>query len=311
MLNMCHGRSFPCSTLILKEPLARKEAIMIIIRAFINRHPLLAYSALAFAISWGGFLMVVGPGGFPGTKEQLKTRLPFVAWAMLAGPSVAGVLLTGLVHGRAGLRELLSRLLRWRVGARWYAVALLTAPLLAAAVLFALSLTSPIFTTDDKASVLLVGIAAGLTTVFEELGWTGFAVPTLLRLRHGVLGTGLIVGVLWGAWHFLTTFWGSGTASGALSLAILVPGVLFAIGILPAYRVLMVWVYDRTGSLLVAMLMHASLTASMLVLGPLATGAALATYILVFTAALWVVVGAIALAQGGHLSRQPPRRRVA
>ena len=108
------------------------------IRALINRHPLLAYYTLAFAISWGGFLMVVGPGDFPGTKEQFKTLLPFVAWAMLAGPSVAGILMTGLLHGREGLRELLSRLLRWRVGARWYAVALLTAPLLAAAVLFAL-----------------------------------------------------------------------------------------------------------------------------------------------------------------------------
>jgi hypothetical protein len=54
--------------------------------------------------------------------------------AMLAGPSVAGILLTGLVSGRAGLRELLSRLLRWRVGAGWYAVALFPAPLLAAAV---------------------------------------------------------------------------------------------------------------------------------------------------------------------------------
>ena len=31
---------------------------------------------------------------------------------------------------------------------------------------------------------------------FEELGWTGFAIPTLMRLRYGVLGTGLIVGVL-------------------------------------------------------------------------------------------------------------------
>ncbi len=70
---------------------------MTTIRAFINRHPLLAYFALAFAISWGGFLMVVGPGGFPGTQEQLGTLLPFVAWAMLAGPSVAGILLTGLV----------------------------------------------------------------------------------------------------------------------------------------------------------------------------------------------------------------------
>jgi hypothetical protein len=40
---------------------------------------------------------VVGPGGFPGTKEQFETLFPFVAWAMLAGPSVAGILLTGLV----------------------------------------------------------------------------------------------------------------------------------------------------------------------------------------------------------------------
>ena len=38
--------------------------------------------------------------------------------------------MTGLVYGRAGLRDLLTRMTRWRVGARWYAVALLTAPLL-------------------------------------------------------------------------------------------------------------------------------------------------------------------------------------
>jgi hypothetical protein len=306
-----------CATLILKEPLARKEAIMTTIRAFINRHPVLAYYALAFAISWGGFLMMVGPGGFPGNQEQFETLLPFVAWAMLAGPSVAGILLTGLLYGRAGLRELLSRLLRWRVGARWYAVALLTAPLLAAAVLFALSLTSPIFTTDDKVTVLMVGIVAGLTTVFEELGWTGFAVPTLLRLRHGVLGTGLIVGLLWGAWHLLQISWVSGIYSAALPLALFLPLYLFsAIAQLTAYRVLMVWVYDRTnGSMLVATLMHASLTAStVFIFTPVATGVAFLTYILVLAAALWVVVGAVALANGGHLSRQPQqplRRRVA
>ena len=48
--------------------------------------------------------------------------------------------------------------------------------------------------------------------LFEELGWTGFATPTLRR-RNRVLATGLIVGVLWGAWHFLVTLWGSGTPS--------------------------------------------------------------------------------------------------
>ena len=80
---------------------------------------------------------------------------------MLAGPSVAGVLLTGLVHGRAGLLEFRRRLVKWQVGARWYAVALLTAPLLAIAVLLALRLLSPeflpgILTTNDRASLLLL-----------------------------------------------------------------------------------------------------------------------------------------------------------
>jgi len=273
---------------------------MTTIKDFIKRQPLPTYFALTFAISWGAILIVVGPGGIPVTTEQLE----MLGLATLLGPSVAGILLTGLASGRVGLRELLSRLLRWRVGARWYAVALLTAPLSTAAVLLALSLLSPeflpvIFTSDDKATLLLTGIAAGLMVgLFEELGWTGFAVPRL-SLRYGVLTTGLIVGLLWGAWHFLV-FWESGSFSGALSLALLL-GRLFSW--LPAYRVLMVWVYDRTGSLLVAMLMHVSLVASTVIVEPPLTGGALLTYILVRAAVLWVVVAAVAVANGGQLER--------
>lgn len=221
-----------------------------------------------------------------------------VGLAMLLGPSAASLLLTGLASGRVGLRELLSRLLRWRVGARWYAVALLTAPLSTVAALLALSLFSPeflpvIFTSDDKATVVLTGIAAGLLVgVFEEVGWTGFAVPRL-RLRYGALTTGLIVGLLWGAWHFIL-FWESGSFSGAFSLALLL-GRLFSW--LPAYRVLMVWVYDRTGSLFVAILMHVSLVANMAIVEPPLTGAGLLTYILVRAAVLWLLVAAVAVAQ--------------
>jgi len=95
-----------------------------------------------------------------------------------------------------------------------------------------------ILTTSDKASLLLFGFAVGLGAgFFEELGWTGFAVPGL-RLRHGVLGTGLIVGLLWGAWHFLVTLWGSGSSSGALSLVLFLFVALFSF--LPPYRLLMV-----------------------------------------------------------------------
>lgn len=127
--------------------------------------------------------------------------------------------MTGLIYGRAGLREVLSRLLKGRVAARWYAVALLTAPLLMMAVLLTLSLFSRefvpgIFTSNDRATLLLVGIARAVGAgFFEELGWSGFVIPELKRHR-GVISTGLIVGVLWGAWHLLAYVWTSGTVSG-------------------------------------------------------------------------------------------------
>jgi membrane protease YdiL (CAAX protease family) len=221
--------------------------------------------------------------------------------------------MASLVSGRAGLREVLARLLTWRVGVRWYAAALLTAPFLVMAVSLALSLLSPeflpaVFMTNDKAPLLLSGLAAGLIVgIFEELGWTGFAIPRMRR-RYGVLSTGLLVGVLWGAWHFIM-FWEPGSFSGALPLAVLLVKLF---SWLPAYRVLMVWVYERTGSLLVAMLMHASLVASQLILMPLPLSAVpLLTSILAWAAALWIVVAMIALANGRQFSRQLVWRRAA
>jgi membrane protease YdiL (CAAX protease family) len=285
---------------------------MVTLKAVITKHPVAAYFALTFAISWGGFVAVVGPGGFPGSGSQFDALLPFVASAMLAGPAVAGVLLTGLVSGKAGLRDLGSRLLRWQVGALWYAAALLPAPVLAAAVLFALSLRSPIFTAENSAPILLAGLSAGVMTVFEELGWTGFAVPRLRR-RYGVFSTGLILGVVWGAWHLLQGLWIGGTYAGSLPLAVFVP-LSFIVGTaqLTAYRVLMVWVYDRTQSLLVATLMHASLTASTIfIFTPVATGVSVLIYSATLAAALWIVVAAVAVAPSGQLRRRPLQRRPA
>ena len=287
---------------------------MTTIKAFVKRHPLLSFYALAFAITWGGLIMVVGgPSEILGTLQLLGKRLALVMLAWLAGPSVASILMTGLVHGRAGFRDLLTRMTRWRVGARWYAVALLTAPLLVTAVLLALSLGSPAFlptilTTSDKVALLLMGMVGTVVGgIFEELGWTGFATPILLRQRYGVLGTGLIIGVLWGVAHLPLYYWASGNLSGALS-----PGFLVTAQVLawfPAYRVLMVWAYDSTESVLLAMLMHASLTASQVIFASLATAVPLFTYTLVFGAVVWLVIGVVALAQGGHLTRQPLLRR--
>jgi membrane protease YdiL (CAAX protease family) len=275
-------------------------------KAFIKSHPVLTYSTLTFAISWGGILLVIGPGGILGTREVPEELMPFVYLATLLGPSVAGILLTGLVDGKAGLGEFVTRLRRWRVGARWYVVVLLTAPLLITAALYVLSLTSSTFlpaivTADDKVSLLLIGIVMGIMVgFFEELGWTGFAVPRL-RKRYGVFTTGLIVGLVWGAWHF-PLFSGSTSSSGALPPALYLFVLLFSF--LPAYRVLMVWVYDRTQSLLAAILMHAPLAASQLTLIPSALSAEqVVTYDLIFAATLWVFVAMVAVANRGQLKK--------
>jgi membrane protease YdiL (CAAX protease family) len=283
---------------------------MTTIKAFIKKHPVLTYFALTFAISWGGVLILGAPYGMPTTSEQFEKLWPIVFLPYFFGPSTTSILLTGLVYGKDGFRELLSRLLRWRVGTRWYAVALLTAPLLVTPILLALSLTSPVFlpgilTTADKVGLILSGLVVGLIFggLMEELGWTGFATPELRR-RYGIVTTALVVGILHAVWHFLPTFWGSGDSSGALDLLLFLPPCLFYIGVLPAYRVLMVWVYDRTRSLLVAMLMHASLTASTLfILAPSAEGVSLMTYYLILTVAMWVVVAAVALVNRGQLER--------
>ena len=292
---------------------------MTAVKAFITRHPVPISFAMTFAISWGGVLVVIGgSAGVSGSAPTGDPRFAYAVLAMLAGPSLSGLLLTGLVDGRTGLRELRSRALSWRVAAWWHAVSLLTAPLLWIATMFVLSLVSlsflpGIFTSPDKTGRVLAGVAVALGAgIFEELGWTGFAIPQLRR-RHGVLAAGLIVGVLWGAWHLLTNvLWASRVSAGDLPPSIFLPvsvvGIL--VGYLAAFRVLMVWVYDRTGSLLLAMVMHTSLTASVLILDPVAiSGMALLTYSFALAAAVWGAVAVVAARHGWQFA-QPPVRSV-
>jgi len=268
-----------------------------------------SYFALTFAISWGALLVMIAHNGFPATKDSLNAQLPVAILAMLAGPSASGIVMTGLVEGRAGFRKLLSRLLKWQVSGRWYAVALLVGPLsMTAAVLVALLLTSGLsvprfFAPITDVPILLSGILGGVIVgICEELGWTGFAVPRL-RLRHNILTSGLILGVVWGGWHVLSNdIWAIHTYSGASSptRTAITTGIGFLVGQLPPFRIVMVWVYDRTGSLLVAMLMHASLTASTLILARLAMSGAL--YGILLAVSMWVVAATVIVTNRGELT---------
>jgi len=290
------------------------------VNAFIRKHSVATYFLLTFALSWGSALLAIGgSGGMRGTTPTSDPRFPYAVMGMLAGPSLAGILMTALVYGRTGLREFLTRLIRWRVGARWYAVALLTAPLLMTATLLALSLTSAAFlpgilTSEHKASLALVSLAVGLSAgIFEEVGWTGFAIPTL-RSRKSMLATGLIVGIWWSGWHLLPNIWSARAAAGELATSVYLASTALGVfvGYLTAFRVLMVWVYESTNSLLVGILMHVSITTSLLMLNPLdLSGVHLAAYSFALAAAVWLVVAVVMMTSRQRFSRHALRQRAA
>jgi uncharacterized protein len=283
-------------------------------RAFIRRHAVLIFYVLIFTLSWGLILIDAGLGPFLGTTDLLGTDAELTSAAeadpsMMAGAPIyllVTILVIALAFGRTGLRDLRSRLLRWRVDVRWYAIALLTAPVLSLAILFALSLTSDaylpgIVTAEDKATLLVTGVVAGLFAgFFEEIAWTGFATHELSE-RHGLLATGLIVGLPWGLLH-LPLF--AGADSGTVPQALAVVLSLFAV--LVPYRVLMVWVYSHTQSVLIAMLMHLPITAVPFIFVSAAmVGVPDLVYTLTFSATLWVLVAAVVAANRRKLSLVP------
>ena len=281
---------------------------MCIIEAAFKRHAVLIYFALVCVISGGGVLLIIGPGGFPLNAEQFASFGPLLYAAILAGPCVASVLVTGIVDGRPGLRDLLARLRRWHIGWTWYAVALLPALAMTAMALL-LSLMSSdfrpaILDSNDNSGILLRALGPALLVgSFEEIGWTCFTVPHW-RSRHSILVTGLIRGVGWGAWHF-PLFWQADSFSGVLPLVILLT-MLFSW--LPPFRVLLVWVHDHTQSLPGVMLMHAAVSFVTLTVRPEGlTGMRLLTSLLVSPAAMWLLLAAVGVANRWRLSRQPLR----
>jgi membrane protease YdiL (CAAX protease family) len=176
------------------------------------------------------------------------------------------------------------------------------------AIIIAFSLTSQAFlpaiiTAEDKASLLMAGLVGGLVvglvaSFFEEIGWTGFATAELSK-RHGLLATGLIVGLPWMVLHVPVYV---AFASGAVPPALNVAAIIFY---MLGYRVLMVWVYDRTQSVLMAILMHLMIIVWPFVLpgSPAMVGVPDLIFNLVLGATLWVFVAAVMVANRRKLSR--------
>ncbi len=267
-------------------------------KAFIARHAVAAYFVLAFGISWGASLALLGPKFFRGEALQISDAAPALL-GMILGPFLASLLTTWILDGGAGLRALFARMGKWKVGLGWWAAALFLFPALLIIVLLTLG---GVISADFLPGFQVLGFAYGLIAgFFEETGWTGFAAPRL-QLRFGAFAASLLLGFLHGVWHMPADFMGSSGALGAYWFWHF--AAVWFIGLM-ALRVVIVWIYNHTGSLLLAQVTHAAFTGSLIVLTPTPIVPANETLWYYIFAALTVIAAAVIIVRT-HRRLAPP-----
>jgi hypothetical protein len=137
-----------------------------------RRGVLILYFGLTFGCSWLLFIpaaLLLGdrPGASP-------AEVPGVAPLQTAGaavPSLVAITLARLLYGRQGLRQLFGGFRRWRVGARWYLVAILLAPLLTVVALGLRALFDGDVAVDPGSSLGRELADAGLAGLLVSLRW--------------------------------------------------------------------------------------------------------------------------------------------
>src|SRR5918998_2162459 len=246
----------------------------------VRRHPLASFFVLAYALTW--------------PLVPLVSVSPLWGFPALFGPALAALVVAALADGRAGVKDLLGRVVRWRVGAGWYAVALgLPAALALAAA--GLHLALGVDSSIRFGGLSLLSFVVFVLIVGEELGWRGYALPRLL-VGRSALAASLILGALWGAWH-LPTFFVVGAPQHGLPVSAF---VLLTV----AYSVVFTWVYLHTrGSVLIATLLHGAINLSQ---GLFLGGIDPARHYWLLAAVYGAAALALVAAAGPNLSRKPP-----
>ncbi|MFN3374526.1 MAG: CPBP family intramembrane glutamic endopeptidase [Chloroflexus sp.] len=213
--------------------------------------PTTIYFILAYFISWCAYipLALQGQGWLSGIPHWLHLAAGY-------GPLLAAVIVTASTSGGAGLRELISRLTRWRIGWGWLAAALSPLAVFGAVVLVMRLVTGTWQAASGFGQVAelpsLHWLAGWLAWILisglgEETGWRGFALPRL-QARYSARDASFILGLLWAGWHAPAFFYNY-----ELSLF----SVLSFVAGIVAGAMVLTWLYNSTGgSVLATILWH-------------------------------------------------------
>ena len=209
-------------------------------KTFLKKHQIIIFFTLTFIISWSPWY--TGGVGFKA-----------------AGPSYAGLIIVLLVSGWEGIKEMLGRLVKWRVGYRWWVVAFF-GPLLVVLTAIGLHILAggeaPSFQVWKVEPLMIpvlmlilispIGGAGGE----EPFGWRGYAQPMLQEKlgKWAPIITSFIIGIVWAVWH-LPEFYNPASTQYALGWSGFVPLIIMEI----TNSIIMTWLFNKTGgSVLVA-----------------------------------------------------------
>lgn len=206
------------------------------------------FFGLAFAITWTiAGLLIAFPQQIETAAGPIGYSNPLFIFAVYS-PAIAAVGLIWRHHGIAGLRGFFARLALARMSMPWWVLLIVGIP----AVSYAAATITGNFPRPFPFSPWYGVIPAMIVTLFigpiEEFGWRGLALP-LLQRRLAPFWAGLLLGVVWAAWH-IPAFFISGAPQQSWSLPAFFVGVV-------ALSVVMTGMFNASrGSLLIPALIH-------------------------------------------------------
>lgn len=223
----------PTTTAPAAPPRARR--LLARLRRLAARRPLTSFSVIAFGLAYPlvSLPLLASHGLVPG--GTLLESLPMApdetaGLLMVLSLTTASLTVTWAADGPDGVRQLVRRIARWRLGWGWWLAALAALPAVGLAV--ALVLGDGLRPVDGARFVVvqagLLGVNLLLVNLWEETAWSG-VVQTRLERRHGLPVAALVTAVPFALMHWPLSLFGDPTvASVAVGLAsYLVLGLLF------------------------------------------------------------------------------------
>jgi membrane protease YdiL (CAAX protease family) len=230
----------------------------------IRKYPLISFFTLTYLISTLLWLPAIiwAPSKI---SDDLHLLTIYVLPGIALGVTGVAFVMAAISGGKNEVILLLKSFVLWRAGFKWYMFVLFALPLsgIAAGALISgnLSVLSAVFAPSSLVMYPMAYLSHFyFGPLFEEAGWRGFALPRML-VKFGALKGTFLLGLLWGLWHLPLYLPINIAERGWLNGSLYFAGFLFSA---IALAVIFTWVYNNTkGSLLLAVLLHASVDGNM------------------------------------------------